>query len=112
MPVLLVLLVFGHRLTQFSHPVAQGFHRFGLLINRVGQIILTQRVFRPAHGFFGALQRFPRGITAFGSRTRQVLALAFQLLPQGLLAIRKAFLRRPSIGVLITLPFTLLIALA
>ena len=41
-------LIFCQRLTQFAHPVAQGIHCFGLLIDCFGQITL-------AHGSLGCI---------------------------------------------------------
>ena len=86
--LLALLLLFGHRLAQGAHTVAQGFHGFGLAVDRFGVIALAQGIFCPFHGATGLIERVPRRF-ALGSAQGQAVPLALQLIAQGLLTLRQ-----------------------
>lgn len=58
-----LLLLLGHRLAEIAHAFAQSFHRFGLVVDGAGKIVLTQGLFGTLHRSFGAIKRFACRVT-------------------------------------------------
>ena len=73
---LLVLFLLRHRLAQGAHALTQRLHGLRLIVDRFGQIIVSQRVLCIIHSTPGPVQRITRSIPFGRSLPRQTSLLA------------------------------------
>ena len=85
-----------------------------MLVDRARQIVTPQGLFGPLHRAFRLFQGLTGRRPALCSRTGQLPALAFDLVPQGLLAIcqRSLPLLSPLTAICLTFALALSVALA
>ena len=108
---LALLLLLGHSLAKIAHPLAQGFHCLGLVVDGTGKVILAQRFLSTLHGSFSPIQRLTRRIARLGPCSGQVLRLTVQFITQRALPLGKTVLKALAFAILPLprlLPLTLL----
>lgn len=81
------LLLLGHGLTQLLHPLAEGIHRTGLIIDRAGQIAFLKVAGGIVHGAPCLIECVARGLTGLTALTGEVLLQPPKLIAEGLLTL-------------------------